>query len=175
MELWDVYDKDRCKTGKTMLRGSAFQEGDYHVVVHICLFNSLGQMLIQQRQPFKEGWPNMWDITVGGSAIAGDSSFEAAQRELFEEIGYTVDLSNNRPVLTINFSCGFDDYYLVNDDVNLDALNLQHEEVQGVKWASQDEILDMIDEGLFIPYHKNLIRLLFDLRHQRGAHYDACD
>jgi isopentenyldiphosphate isomerase len=175
MELWDVYDKERYKTGKTMLRGSTFQEGDFHVVVHICLFNTSGQMLIQQRQPFKEGWPNMWDITVGGSAVSGDSSHEAAQRELFEEIGYTVDLSDQRPVFTINFSHGFDDYYIINDDVNLDTLSLQYDEVQCVRWATKDDILHLIDEGVFIPYHKSLIRLLFDLRYQWGAHYEAHD
>ena len=87
MELWDVYDKDRVKTGETMERGSAFADGAYHLVVHVCIFNSKGEMLIQQRQPFKEGWPNLWDLTVGGSAVAGESSGEAAKRELFEEIG----------------------------------------------------------------------------------------
>ena len=55
MELWDVYDVDRQLTGKTMVRGEPFEKGAYHIVVHICVFNSEGQMLIQQRQPFKHG------------------------------------------------------------------------------------------------------------------------
>ena len=87
MELWDVYDKDRIKTGKTMVRGAEFAPDSYHMVVHVCMFNSRGEMLIQQRQPFKEGFPNLWDITVGGSATAGDSSQDAIEREVFEEIG----------------------------------------------------------------------------------------
>ena len=74
MELWDVYDKDRIKTGKTMVRGAEFEPDSYHMVVHVCIFNSKGEMLIQQRQPFKEGFPNLWDVTVGGSATMGDSS-----------------------------------------------------------------------------------------------------
>lgn len=73
MELWDVYDINRNKTNKTMVRGESFAKGNYHLVVHVCVFNSKGEMLIQQRQPFKEGWPNMWDITVGGSATKGDT------------------------------------------------------------------------------------------------------
>ncbi|MCI7790595.1 MAG: NUDIX domain-containing protein, partial [Lachnospiraceae bacterium] len=87
MELWDVYDMDRNKMSRTMVRGEAFNDGDYHLVVHVCIFNSKGEMLIQQRQPFKEGWPNMWDISVGGSAIQGDSSQTAAEREVLEELG----------------------------------------------------------------------------------------
>ncbi len=59
MELWDVYNVDRTKSGKTMLRGADFAKDSYHLVVHACIFNSDDEMLIQQRQPFKAGWPNM--------------------------------------------------------------------------------------------------------------------
>lgn len=126
-------------------------------------------MLIQQRQPFKAGWPNMWDVSVGGSAIAGESSQSAAEREVLEELGYELSLKNNRPVLTIHFEDGFDDIYMVEKDLNMEALRLQPEEVQAVKWASLEEILQMIEVGVFIPYHKELIRLLFYMRNHRGT------
>ena len=74
MELFDLYTGDRVKTGKTMVRGEAVPEGYYRLVIHVCVFDEAGRMLIQQRQPFKKGWSNLWDITVGGSAVAGDSS-----------------------------------------------------------------------------------------------------
>lgn len=138
-------------------------------MVHICIFNSEGHMLIQQRQPFKAGWPNMWDVSVGGSAIAGESSQSAAEREVLEELGYELSLKNNRPVLTIHFEDGFDDIYMVEKDLNMEALRLQPEEVQAVKWASLEEILQMIEVGVFIPYHKELIRLLFYMRNHRGT------
>ena len=170
MELWDIYDKDRMKTGKTMERDSAFSEGEYHLVVHICIFNSEGEMLVQQRQPFKEGWSGMWDITVGGSAVAGDSSQTAAQREIFEELGYKMNFRDVRPHLTVNFDKGFDDYYLVEADVDITKLQLQYEEVKQVKWATKEMILKMIDSGEFVPYYKNLIELLFDMRKKFGAH-----
>jgi isopentenyldiphosphate isomerase len=111
MELWDVYDKDRNRTNKTMIRGDSFEEGAYHLVIHVCLFNPLGEMLIQQRQETKEDWKNMWDVTVGGSAISGETSQQAAEREVKEEIGYPLDLQNRRPSLTVNFDHGFDDFY----------------------------------------------------------------
>lgn len=170
VELWDIYDKNRIKTGKTMERGGEFNVGDYHLVVHVCIFNAKGEMLIQQRQPFKHGWPNMWDITVGGSATRGDTSQTAAARELYEEIGYRLDLSQVRPHLTINFEVGFDDYYLIETDVEIDKLKLQYEEVQQVKWASKDVIIKMLDDGDFIPYYKNLIELLFEMRKRYSAH-----
>ncbi|MBE5810378.1 MAG: NUDIX domain-containing protein [Clostridiales bacterium] len=170
MELWDLYDRDRIPTGETHLRGTPLPQGRYHTVVHVVIFNSAGQMLIQQRQPFKEGWPNLWDITVGGSAVAGDNSRTAAERETLEEIGLHIDLSREQPKLTIPFDAGFDDVYTLTMDVDLSALTLQESEVQAVKWASEDEILAMLADGQFIPYHRAFIQLIFALKDSRGAH-----
>ncbi len=171
MELWDIYTQDRIKTEKTMVRGHEFAQGSYHLVVHACVFNSKGEMLIQQRQPFKLGWENMWDITVGGSAVSGDTSQMAVERELFEEIGLRFDFENIRPHLTINFEFGFDDIYLIEKDVNLGELKLQYEEVQNVKWASEHEVLTLLETGEFVPYHKNLIQLFFSMKNKYGVHH----
>jgi isopentenyldiphosphate isomerase len=170
VEFWDIYDKDRNVTGKTMRRGDPFEKDAYHLVVHVCMFNKNGEMLIQQRQPFKSGWANMWDITVGGSAVTGDTSHQAAEREVLEELGYKINLHGIRPSLTINFPVGFDDYYLVEVDLDIRELTLQPEEVQRVKWATKEEILTMIDQEIFIPYHKSLIEVLFDMRKCMGSH-----
>lgn len=164
MELRDVYDVDRLPTGKEMVRGEEFEKDAYHVVVHICIFNSEGKMLIQQRQPFKHGWSGLWDVSCGGSAVKGDSSRGAAHRELLEELGLDIDFEGVRPHFTVNFLHGFDDFYLVEKDVELTALKLQYEEVKDVKWADCGEICGMIDRGEFIPYYKSLICLLFDKR-----------
>lgn len=170
MELWDVYDINRNKTNKTMVRGEPFEKDCYHLVVHVCIFNSNGEILIQQRQPFKEGWSNMWDITAGGSAIKDDTSQSAAERELFEEIGLREDFKNIRPHITINFNDGFDDFYLIEREVDLNELSLQYEEVQKVKWATKEEIFSMIESGEFIPYYQSVIQLLFDIRKHYGCH-----
>ncbi|KLE16008.1 NUDIX hydrolase [Clostridium sp. C8] len=167
MELWDIYDKNRLLTGRTIERGNKLKKGDFHLVVHVCIFNSKNEMLIQQRQPWKEGWPNMWDITVGGSALAGEDSIEAAERETLEEIGYKINLSNERPFFTINFEVGFDDYYLVEKEIDIESLTLQYEEVKAVKWASREEVLQLIEEGKFINYWFS--NNLFDMRKQRGS------
>lgn len=170
MEIWDVYDKDRIKTGKTMLRGRKFEADSFHMVVHVCIFRSDGKMLIQQRQPDKEGWPNLWDITVGGSAVAGETSQSAAEREVLEEIGYPLKLNAYRPSLTINFNNGFDDFYLIEEEIEINSLKVPSEEVQQVKWATKDEIISMINSEEFIPYYASFIELLFDMRKFRGTH-----
>lgn len=126
-------------------------------------------MLIQQRQPFKAGWSGFWDVSAGGSAIAGETSQMAAEREVREEIGYVLFLHDQRPVITIHYDEGFDDIYAVEKDLDINALVLQPEEVQAVRWATCHEILQMIEEGIFIPYHKELIPLLFFMRNHRGT------
>jgi len=170
MELWDIYDRDRIKTDRSVERGKVMNIQDFHIVIHICIFNSAGQMLIQQRQPFKEGWPDKWDITVGGSAISGDTSQMAAQRELMEELGYDFDFSHMRPSFTLNFADGFDDFYILKADIDTDSLTLQYEEVQKVKWADKDEIMGLIDQNTFLPYHKSLIDMIFDMKDYMGGH-----
>ena len=170
MEKWDLYDRDRRPTGEVHERGKALPAGRYHMVVHVVIFNTKGEMLIQQRQPFKEGWPNLWDITVGGSAIAGDTSRTAAEREVMEEIGLAIDLSNEQPKLILPFDCGFDDIYTLTMDVDLTTLHLQESEVQAVKWACKEDILAMLADGRFLPYHRAFIELLFALKASRGAH-----
>lgn len=169
MELWDIYNIDRTKSNRTMVRGDEFESDSYHLAVHACIFNSNNEMLIQQRQPFKSGWSDMWDITVGGSAVSGETSQTAVERELFEEIGLKINFQNIRPNLTVNFDVGFDDIYLIEKEVDINGLKLQYEEVQRVKWASIDEIYQKIDEGIFIPYYKSLIKLFFDMRNKYGC------
>ena len=94
MEFFDLYTKERIKTGKTLERGKPVPAGFYRLVVYVCIFNSRGEMLIQQRQPFKRGWSDLWDVSMGGNAVAGDTSQTAAMREVQEELGLTLDLTD---------------------------------------------------------------------------------
>lgn len=168
-ELIDLYNVDREKTGLTAVRGEKLPEGTYRMVVHVCIFNSKGEMLIQRRADDIVRWPGMWDVSVGGGASAGDDSRGAAERETAEELGLHIDFSNRRPVITVNFHDGFDDFYTVERDVSPDELDLQKEEVAEARWASREEIEAMIDEGIFIPYQKDLLGYLFFAREGRGT------
>ena len=170
MELFDIYDQERRLTGRTAERGTKLSIGDFRLVVNLSILNSDNQLLIQQRQPFKEGWPNMWDISAGGSAVSGETSQEAIARETQEEIGLHYDFSEMRPFFTLNFDEGFDDYYMLYQDITLSELKLQTSEVQAVKWATREVVQALILSGEFIPYHKSVIDLLFDLNGVYGGH-----
>ena len=170
MEYFDVYDDDRNLVGKVLEKGTKLPQGENRMVVHLCIFNSKGEMLIQQRQSFKKGWPNLWDITLGGNSQAGETSKQSVHRELLEELGVDYDFSATRPYLTINFDNGFDDIYFLEMDLDVDKLKLQYEEVQAAKWASRDEILELRKTGKFIPYYESFLSALFELRTKRGIY-----
>lgn len=48
MELLDVYDKDGNKKGITVFRGEYIRRDDYILVVHIYIYNSKNEFLIQK-------------------------------------------------------------------------------------------------------------------------------
>ena len=174
MELWDVYDVNRKRTGKRIVRGrERLSAGEYHLVVIILVFSSDGRLLIQKRTDTKAGWPSMWDVSCGGAVVAGENSAEGAERELFEEIGIKHSFLGVRPHFSFAHKLGFADCYIIERDVDPEKLPLQASEVSAVKYATLDEILAMIDEGVFIPYYESLVRLMFDMRAGYGSHRNA--
>jgi len=172
MEKFDLYTFDRKVTGITVERGTGkpVPEGFYRLVVAICVFNSRGQLLIQQRTSDKSTWADKWDISSAGHVTAGESSQTGAQRELKEELGIDYNFSGIPPVFTTSFPHGFEDFYIIHKDIEICDLILQKEEVQSAKWASLEEIQQMIDEGSFIPYHKSLIEYIFTQKEKSGVH-----
>lgn len=169
MELWDLYDKNRKLTEDTMVRGDEMKPDTYHLVIHVVIFNSENQMLIQKRKHDKASNPNMWDVSVGGSVTAGEMSQLGAMRETEEELGLQIDLHNQLPHLSITFERGYDDIYIVNREADIEKLAVPNDEVSDAKWATIDEIYEMIDDRTFINYRKSLIQLLFDMRYQYGG------
>ncbi|MFD5869166.1 NUDIX domain-containing protein [Corynebacterium sp. NPDC060344] len=166
-EIWTMYDADRIPTGTTMRRGDDFRPGELHMVVHVCIFDATGRMLIQRRTDDKAGWPGMWDVSVGGSVTAGESSARGAEREVLEELGIRLDLSGRRPNFTFNFRHGFDDFYLLQAGeapaIELADLAIPNDEVADARWATRGEILAMHAAGEFIPYRPAAIDFIFDM------------
>ncbi|MCD8009428.1 MAG: NUDIX domain-containing protein [Lachnospiraceae bacterium] len=167
-EYWDIYDRERRKTGRTHRRGDVFASGDYHLIVHVCIFNEKNQLLIQQRVGSKKSWPNLWDVSAAGCAQAGEDSRAAAQRETAEELGYSLDLSGDIAKFSFSFRNGFDDWWLVKREIPVESFCIQKEEVQQIHWADAEEVQQLARQGAFIPYH--FVDKLFVMRESMGAY-----
>ena len=58
-----------------------------HRATYIFVFNSLGQLYVQQRTESKDIYPGYFDPATGGVVTEGESYDHAARRELAEELG----------------------------------------------------------------------------------------
>ena len=151
-EKWDLYDHNRNKLDKTINRGELIPAGCYHLVIHFCLFNHEGKLLCQRRSITKNTYPLFWDVTVGGAALAGEDSQQAAHREVLEEIGLDIDFSNVQPDFTNVFIEYIDDYYFLVKDVDPASLTLQANEVCDIRFFSLEEVSAMIDDLRFVQF-----------------------
>lgn len=149
-ELWDIYDKNRNLTGRTHVRGEDLLPGEYHLVVHVWIRNSLGQFLMTRRSPNK-GFPLLWE-TTGGSALAGDDSLTAALREVKEETGLQLRPENGRIVIQYSGQDHHTDVWLFEQDFEFTDVVLQEGETCDKRLSTPEEILEGLSDGTIVPF-----------------------
>lgn len=151
MELWDILDKTGAKTGRTMVRGEPQRPGDYYLAVHIWIKNGKGEYLIQRRDDEKPLWPGMWAAT-GGAAITGETSLQAALREVEEELGIQADAAHMQLLERMKREGWFTDIWMLEQDFPIQSVVMQRGEVSAVAWASPARIREMAALGEFVSY-----------------------
>ena len=143
-EYWDLYDENRNPLGRTIKRGDAFAEGEYYVCCEIWIQNSNGQMLMTQRHPDKKAG-GLWEFT-GGGVLAGETTRQAAVREVKEELGVGIDETDLKLLEVYKHKNYFMDIYVVKKDFDIKSLVFEPDEVVDAKWVSREEIREMIIE-----------------------------
>ncbi len=144
-EFLDIWDENGSPTGEVCEKNFAHQNGLFHPTVHIWFYTPTPALLMQKRGPNKQTFPNLWDVSVAGHVIAGESVLEGAMREVKEEIGLEISSSDLKRIAVrknINtfkngiLDCEFQHVYLSPLKSDLNDLVLQHEEVEAVRFFS---------------------------------------
>lgn len=158
MEMWDIYDKDKKRTGRTMKRNDwCLKDGEYHLTVLGVIARPDGKYLITQRVMTKAWAPGWWEVS-GGAAMAGEASEEAVAREVSEETGLDVSKANGGYAFTYkreNPGEGdnyFVDVYRFEMDVTENDVHLQEAETEGFRFATVEEIKALAEQGIFLHY-----------------------
>ena len=114
-----------------------------HRAFSIFIFNSKGELLMQQRALTKYHSPGLWTNTCCSHPRDGETTAEAAQRRLMEEMGMSCEM---REVYTFIYKAPvgqglteheFDHVFIGQSD---DLPQINHEEVESWKYMSLNDL-----------------------------------
>lgn len=145
-ELWDIYDKNKNKTGKLAERGVyEFKDGEYHLVVVALIINSKKEILITKRSATKKAEPLKWELT-GGGVQAGETSLQGILRETSEEIGMRFmpeDAIFLKETRKDKNPADFKDLWLFKNDSPIENIKFEDGEVSDAQWVTIEQFLQM--------------------------------
>lgn len=165
MELFDILNPDGTKTGLIQERGVTHREGSLHGTVHMWIVRPKEHgydVLLQKRSLQKDSFPGCYDTSSAGHISAGDEPLPSAIRELQEELGIHADPKGLTLIGThcckthANFKgIPFNDHefshiFVYDKPVDTDALSLQPEEVDEVRWMDMEECLKMVTQSEYL-------------------------
>lgn len=152
-ELWDIYDSNKKKIGKTAERDVyQFKEGEYHIVVTGIIINSKNEILITKRAEHKK-FGLMWECS-GGSILAGETSLEGIIRELKEELG--VEFTKKEAIFLKEIRKDkippdFKDLWLFRKNIDKKEITFPDGESIDAKWVTIDKFIKMYKNKEIIP------------------------
>lgn len=156
MELWDVYDVDKKKTGKIIDRHSneRLNDGEYHLAAEAIIINE-NKILISKRADFKNNYPLLWECTEG-SVKSGENSIDGILREINEELGLQFNKEDALLYKEIRDDGAkvFKDIWIFNKRVDINKIVFKDHEVIDVKWATIDDLEEMKEKNMLIPKFK---------------------
>ncbi len=90
-EVLDIVDFKNNVIGQTN-RSQIHLKGYFHKAVNLLVFNSKGELFLQQRSEDRWVMPLAWDISASEHVLAGESFEDAAKRGLKEELGVEAEI-----------------------------------------------------------------------------------
>jgi isopentenyl-diphosphate delta-isomerase len=140
---------EQCSELGLMPKLEAHEKGILHKAISVIIYNSKGEMLIQQRAFAKYHWPGIWSNTCCSHPRQGESFFDAANRRLFEELGFRTALKEEFHFIykaTDEISGLIEhEYDAVYTGVFDEAFEFNRDEINDVKWLSVKDLLANIE------------------------------
>ena len=147
-EIWDAYDSGFNKIENVKLvRGEPVPCGMYHLVCDIIVKHVDGTYLLMRRD-FRKHFGGMWELTAGGSALAGETPLDCAMRELKEETGIISSSLIEVDRIVHDEHRSYYVEYLCVTDWDKDAITLQDGETIEYKWVDRATVLAMTADEL---------------------------
>ena len=151
LEIVDIYDENKCRTGKTLVRRKEFlKPGEYILASQAIILNSKKQILISKRSEFKDKFPLMWECN-GGAVLTGETSLDGVVREIQEELGIHLNKEDGIYIKTAKSNYRFKDIYLFVKDIEIKDIKFTDKEAIESKWVSIDEFIEMLKNDEFVP------------------------
>lgn len=159
-EIWDVYNRNKQKTGRIHQRGLPLRKNEYHIVIHAWVVNSNDEVIMTKRHKSKKICPNKWECTEG-SILAGESSIEGSIREIKEEIGLSFEKEEG--IFLTSFilerSKTIIDAFMFRRYVKLENLILQENEVSEAMIVDREKYFEMCKNKKIV----SSIRYFYDI------------
>lgn len=154
MEYLDILDENGKKIDLKKERGQVHVDGDWHKVVQIFIVNENGIML-QQRSMKKKSDPGKWCASASGHISAGESSINAALKEIKEELGVFLNEGELKLIDTFKspsirgkiINNHFVDLYIVTKNIKLSDVTIQEDELEKVEYFTIKEFIDMVNNN----------------------------
>lgn len=105
-------------------------------------------MLITLRNPQKKAG-GLWEF-VGGGVLAGETTAQAAVREVKEEIGIDLAEAELSYLYEYKHKNYFMDIYSVNKEIDIEAVVLDPSEAIDAKWVTKEDLQKLIDNREFV-------------------------
>ena len=126
----------------------------------IFIENDKGKYLIQKTSANKGSLYS----TTGGHVSENETPDEALIREVKEEIGLDLDMNNVKYLGNIITGTPIRFIYYLKQNNDINDFTVQEEEVEYVKYMSENEILNLINEGLFLESHAICFNKFLDMK-----------
>lgn len=162
MEIWDAYNEDGSLAGCDLIRGVKIQDGLFHLVSEVIVRHTDGDFLLMQRDYNKKVYPGMFEATVTGGAIKGESAEECAIRELKEETGIEGTNLNFISKSVDSTTHGLYCIYLCETDCNKNSITLQEGETISYQWMGQNEFIRFVETDKYIKADKGIKQSYLD-------------